>query len=147
MAFKTAEHLARAFVDATTRAAALKTYVQSVRNASAAGPISGNVIVELYLRLVADKARFDAIAATPGIGQYAKDQYNDDTYDVAAEFTAMVNAITAVGTWINTNFPKDAGGYILKDQLTASGVDVRTFSTASLATFRTQLDSLIATIQ
>jgi hypothetical protein len=59
----------------------------------------------------------------------------------------MTNAITAVGTWVNTNFPKSAGGYIEKDTLTASGVSVRAFSTADLATFRTQLDALIATIQ
>lgn len=147
MAFRTSEHLADALQSARSTARALKTYVQGVRNASAAGPISGNVIVEVYLRLVADKARFDAIAAVPGIAQYARDQYDDPGYDIVAEFTAMTSAITSVGTWINGNFPKDGAGYLLKDQLTASGVDVRTFTTAALNVFRTQLDSLIATIQ
>jgi hypothetical protein len=57
MALRTSEHLADAMASLRSTAKALKTYAQGVKAASEAGPISGNVVVELYLRLVADKAR------------------------------------------------------------------------------------------
>lgn len=146
MAFPTtSEPLSRALLSVQDAARTLKSHVQSVKDASAAGPISGNVLVELYLRLVAAKASFDAAAAVPGIAAYARDQFGDEGLDVVAEFTAMSSAITACGTWIATNFPA-SGGYILKDQLTASGVSVRSFSTAQTAGLRTQLDALLGTI-
>lgn len=126
-------------------AKALKQYATDIKTASLAGPISANVVVDLYLRLVAAKAKFTAAVGVSGLGAYAQAQLGNGGLDIAAEFTAMNAAIDGVRTWIDGNFPSNAG-YILKDQLTAGGVSVRTFSTASLATFRTQLDSLIATI-
>lgn len=147
MAFPSlADPLARALINVQNTARQLKTYAQSLKDTSAAGPISANSIVDFYLALVAAKTVFTATAAVPGIAQYAKDQFGNQSLDVAAEFTAMSNAVNSCGTWINNNLPKDGSGYLLKDKLTVSGVDVRTFSAATTAGLRTQLDSLIATI-
>jgi hypothetical protein len=142
----TADPLARALLAAQDASRNLKRQAQDLKAASLAGPVSGNAIVEFYTRLVAAKATFDAVAATPGIAAYARDQFDDPALDIVAEFSAMSTQVTACGTWVTNNFPKDGAGYLLKDKLTAAGVDVRTFSTASLAAFRTELDSLVATI-
>jgi len=137
--------LAATLLAVQSEAKSLKQYATDVKAASLAGPISANVVVDLYLRLVAAKARFTAAAGVSGLGAYAQAQLGGGGLDVAAEFAAMNSAIDGVRTWIDGNFPSNAG-YILKDQLGAGGVTVRTFTTAALATFRAQLDSLIATI-
>lgn len=147
MAFpSTADPLSRALLDVQNTARQLKTYAQSVKDATAAGPVSANLVIEFYLTLVAAKAKFAAAAAVTGLAQYAKDQFNNQALDIVAEFNAMVAAVNSCGTWINSNVPKDGSGYLLKDKLTASGVDVRTFSSAATAGLRTQIDSLLATI-
>lgn len=148
MAFPgTVDPLARALLTAQDTARTVKTQASSASAAMAAGDVSGNVIIEIYVALVAAKTKFDAVAAVSGIGRYAKDQFADQGFDVVAAFTAMTDAITDCGTWINTNFPKDGNGYLLKDKLTASGVDVRAFTTAQTAGLRTVLNALIATIE
>jgi hypothetical protein len=81
----------------------------------------------------------------PGIGQWAQDRDGGESYNVAAEFTAVNNAIDSCGAWVVSNFPA-SGGYIQKDQLGAGGVTVRTFSSAATAGFRTELDALLATL-
>jgi hypothetical protein len=147
MAFpSTADPLSRALLDVQTEARSLKQYVTDVRAQCAAGPVSANLIVELYLRLVQANTRFTAAAAVTGLGQYAKDQFSNQALDVVAEFTAMSTAVVACGTWIINNMPKDAGGYLLKDQLTPAGVSVRSFTSAETAGLRTQLDALLATV-
>lgn len=122
-------------------ALSLKAYCLDVKTASAAGPISGNLAIALHERLIADRARFQAIAAIPGIAAYAQDQENDNAYDVAAEFTAMTAAIASVRDWIIANVTTT--GWVT---FSTSGVATKTFSTAAAAGLRTQLDSLMATI-
>lgn len=145
MSFRTTDPLARALLSAQSTAAALKTYVAGVRAACAAGSVSANLLVELHLRLIADKASLQANAAVSGIAAYAQAQYSDPAYDVAAEFTSMVNAITGVINWIVANFPA-SGGYIQKDQISAAGITVRSFTSAQTAGLVTQLDSLTSAI-
>jgi hypothetical protein len=150
MAFPaTVDPLGRALLDVQTTARQLKTAAQGLKDASLAGNVSANAIISFYERLVAAKAKFTAGAAVPGIVQYARDQFDDQNLNVGAEFTAMNNAVESCRVWIAANLPTStapAAGYILKDQLTASGVTVRQFTTAQLAAFRTELDALVATI-
>lgn len=146
MALKvTNDDAAIAYAALKARLRAFRVYAQDVRNACAAGPVSGNLIVEFFQRLVAEKTANAASAAVPGIGQWAQDRDGGVDYNVAAEFVAVNAAIDSTGEWITANFPS-SGGYILKDQLGAGGVSTRVFSSASTAGFRTVLDSLIATM-
>ena len=129
-------------------AARVKGTAVKVRDASAAGLIPASDIWSLDSLLFSARAQFAAAASTPGIAAYAQAQVNDPTLDVAADFTAMVNAIDATRAWVNTNFPVDANGYVLDRTRNFGTADFtqRTFSTAALATYRTMLDALIATI-
>jgi hypothetical protein len=68
-------------------------------HSKASTDLGGTVNSDMVLRLV-DESRtaigiLNAQAATSGIGTYAQQQFNDPAYNVGAEFTAMVNAITA----------------------------------------------------
>ena len=98
--------------------------------------------------LRAFRDRFDVISAVPGIATYVGSLANTPQgYNVATEFSAMRTQIQATIDWIRTNYPRDSTNtYLLERQWAAEGLTERTFSTALLATFRTQLDSLIATL-
>ena len=59
---------------------------------------------------------------------------------------AVIAAIDGVTAWIVANFPKDGSGFLLAQTWGANAPADRVFTPAQLAAFRTQLDSLIATI-
>lgn len=139
--------LANAWESARQVAGQLKTAASTLKTLSLAGAITSTDILSFQIRLADAKAQLQLCAAVPGLSTYAQAQVNDNALDVAASFTAMTTQIDACGTWVINNFPKDGSGFLLAQQFNGSGRTVdRTFSTASLATFRTQLDALIATI-
>lgn len=130
-----------------SRALKVKTYCQSLRTAAAAGPVASGQILGVYQALRQDRAALVTAAGTTGLAQYAKDQKNNQSLDVVAEFNAMVAAIDQVTLWIDNNFPKDASTRALLERtLEAEGPVERTFTSAQTAGLRTQLDGLIATI-
>lgn len=139
--------LAAAWTSATDWASRVKSSCTSVRNSSSAGPIGASQIWFIDTLLFDARAAFQSISDIPGIAAYAQEQVNDPTLNVATEFASMVAQIDATRTWINTNFPKDGSGFLLDRTRDSSARFVdRQFSTATLATFRTVLDELIATI-
>lgn len=145
MAFRT-NRLQRVFQQITDEAADIKSRAQSLRNASAAGPVQSSQIIDWFVSLANARTVIAALASTPGLPAYAQNEVDDDTYNVTTEYTAMLAAIDGALAWVTTNFPKDGSGYLLAYQFIGNAYTARTFSTAALATFRTTLDSLIATI-
>jgi hypothetical protein len=130
-----------------SRALKIKSYCQNLRNASAAGPIQSGQILSVFQALRQDRAALVTASSTPGLAQYAKDQKNNQTLDVVAEFNGMIAAIDQVVSWITTNFPKDAATQCLLERTLGSEGPIEvTFTSAQTAGMRTQLDSLIATI-
>jgi len=111
------------------------------------GLVSANLVVQLWQRLKSCKARFSEIAATPGIGQYAKDQLGNQGVDISVEFVAMNAAMQGVINWIETNFPQDADGYIQKDTFGPGGMTVRQFTTAQTVGLRASLATFVASIE
>lgn len=127
-------------------AATLKVRAQSLVSRSNAGPIPASDITQFSAWMADARSQFARIAAIPGIGAYAQEQVGDPALNVAAEFSAMTTAIDNTRAWIVANFPA-SGGFLLASSFDANGrVVERTFDTASLAGFRTQLAALIATI-
>ncbi len=126
----------------------VKSGAQQIRAASLSGPIGANSVITYVGDLADQRDRLVALSAAPGLAAYAQEQYNNGSLNIAAEFTATLAAITATRDWIVTNFPKAPTTNELKEKtFDANGrVVLNTFSTASLAGFRTQLDALIATI-
>lgn len=143
----TKDSLASVWSGVQARASQVRIHAQELRNASAAGPVSGKNVVDFATLLADAVVMLDRAAAVPGIAQYARDQIGDQVLDVVAEFTAMRAVIIATRDWIMANFPKDGSGYLLLMSFTADGrYTFRTLTTAQTAGLRTQLDALIATI-
>ncbi len=90
---------------------------------------------------------FNQVAAIPGIGGYAQAQFNDNTYNVATEFSAMVAAVQGVVDWTVTNFPKGAGGFLQAYTINADGSrTAAVFTPAQTAGLTTALNAVIASI-
>ena len=111
------------------------------------GVASANQIFQLMDNIRAPLTIFNQVAAIPGIAAYAQAQFDDPTYDVAANFTAMVNALNAVVAWVMANFPKDTGGFVQAYTLAANGDRVPvTFTSVQTAGLASALNTLIASI-
>lgn len=132
--------------DIDRRAAALKLYAQQVRAECAVGNVPSSRILDVYVNFKQERAALASAAATPGLTQFARDQKQNQTLDVVAEFNAMIAAIDGVTGWLETNFPKDAGGFLLAKSFSAGTIVDRLFPASQTAGFRTQLDTLIAAI-
>lgn len=143
MAFRA--ELATAYSNVRSRATQAKKLASDSKALMLAGPVSGNVIRQLLDALITAKAELQSAAGNNGIVAYAQAQEGDPEYDVAAQFTTLVDACTGVINWIVANIPTN-GGYVQMETWSASGVAVRTFSTVQTAGLRTQLDTIIAAV-
>jgi hypothetical protein len=144
MAYKT-NALSFTLADVNQLAIDIKAKCTAVRAESAAGTVTSSRILGLYIDLQDAKARFNTAAAVPGLAAYAQAQTNDNAYDVAAAFTAMVAAISGTIQWITDNYPQ-SGGFLQSQAFSGTTIIDRTFTAVATAGFRTQLDSVIAAI-
>ncbi len=91
------------------------------------------------------KSQLNDVATIPGIGDYAKEQENDPTYDVAAEFIALLALIDAVITEVVSTFPVDGSGFLLAYTISPDGTQIaRTFNVAAMVDLRAALDAVVA---
>lgn len=104
------------------------------------GNITGMDAVAMLSNLSRVLGIFSTIAALPGLSDYAKTQFADTNYNVGTEFTAMVNALTAIQTWLKTNVP--ANGVTIVDGALVG----TTYTPAQTAALRALVNSAIATI-
>ena len=142
------EYLVQTFTEANQTALRIKERTQDLRDRSAVGDLDRRFIFSHHQKLIEAINIFNTAKATPGIVQYAQDQFNDPTLDVTAEYTAMLDAATSMATWVVNNFPTDATtDALLMQKFGVGGVaEPLVFTTAQLAGWRTEADALIATI-
>ncbi len=147
MAFKT-NRLGAVFQQIVNEAADVKAKAAQLRTQSAAGPVNSDAILKWFAGLASTRTTLVALAATPGLSAYAQNEVNDGTYNVVTEFNAMRDAIDAALAWVVSNFPKETttNRWLDSHEIVSNVLTPRSFSTASLATFRTVLSSLEATI-
>lgn len=132
----------------------IKQYVYDVhqitlnlRNEAESFSVGANKIDQYVGQLKNIKADLELLKTTTGLGQFAKDQEADQSYDVVAEYNAMAAQLDLTIQWAIDNLPKDGSGYELTYTRDSAGNKIpRQFSPAQTATFRTQLDALLATI-
>lgn len=130
-----------------TRILKIKQTTQSLRDDLAAGNVTSGRILSYFQYIRAERAALVTAAATPGLTTYAQNEKQNGTLNIVAEFNTVIAAIDGTTTWISTNFPKDGSGFLLERTLAVDGPVERTFTPATTATFRSQLDALVATIQ
>ena len=148
MAFRaTALNTSQAFDRLKTQAASTKQYLQAQRISMVAPTCDAQIPLSVIQHLGQVNALMTVWAATPGLSQYAKDQYNDPAYDVVAEFNAMKTALANAQSTLTTMFPKDGSGFVLYQTIQANGSLLnRTFTAAQLAGAVAQVDAVIASI-
>lgn len=139
--------LASALLEIMTIASAVKSRASALSVQSAAQPVAGSSIIAAMRQFIESRARLLTLAAVPGLGAYAQEQLNDATINVANEFSALTAGLDQIRDWMETNFPKNAAGYLLREQFDSNGrVAERFFSPAELAQLRTRLDALSALV-
>ena len=109
-----------------------------------AGPVQSDIVANLMRNL---KVAYDVIntaKATPGLNVYARNEFNDQALDYVAEVDAALAAMLTCYSWVNTNFPKDASGYLLKDKIVNGAIENRVFAQSATAGLSTALGTLIA---
>lgn len=146
MPFRT-DGLSKAYQKAQNEAIRVKSFATQARAALLAGSVSANAVIQIMTNLKSSIEVWDSVSSLPGIAQYARDQEDDQTYDVVAEFLAMRTQAVAARDWVITNFPKSAGDFIEKDTLEADGaITVRQFTPAQTTGLQVALADLIASI-
>jgi len=124
----------------------VKNYL-SVRENQFLSDTNADVVLATFNDLKRYRDEFLSYRDIPGIAQYARDQENDQTYDVVTEFNAMITAIEAVITNIYSSFPKDANNFLLEKKLLVDGTyEFRIFTGVQLSTLRGLITAAIAQV-
>jgi len=106
MPFKASNILPQEAYQTVKRAAVqLKINLQSFNSVLAVSSADYDYIRGVYRTLERANSQFNNLKTTPGIGQFAKDQELDQTYDVVGAFGSMQTSIGAALSWIDLNVP------------------------------------------
>jgi hypothetical protein len=149
MAFRT-DGLSKAYAKAQTEAIRIRSYASNAQNTLANNTVSANLVIGIMFEMKSAIEVWDAVAALSGIAQYARDQEDDQAYNVVAEFNAMRTEAVGVRDWIITNFPDsgDPDNYLLREQINPDGsIVTRQFTSAQTSGLQTALGQLVATIE
>jgi hypothetical protein len=109
---------------------------------AASGDINYEYIHILYSDISGVSASIDRVKVIPGILQYAKDQENDQAYDVVAEFTALETALDNTKTWLENGVPLSVTLRPIGQWSTNAKIS-NTFTPAQTTQLRTRLQSIV----
>jgi len=141
----------RSYENALSTAIALRDRVTTVRDASVSAATPRVTVLGVQQSLGAAIGIWTAAAAVPGITQYARDQVDNQTYDVVAEINSVIAAATSFRDWINTNMVRNTASQtsaVLLQSADINGVTTQlTFTSLQLADFRTEATAFLATIE
>jgi hypothetical protein len=109
----------------------LRSMVKATRDQSVVGVVGQAKLRHIKRRIDEVIVEWDAIVASGGAGlvQYVKDQNQNQTINLGAEYNATKNAAQAVANWIDANIPAEA-----------------TYDTAFMAGYRAVADAFEATL-
>lgn len=126
----------------------LKERSAAFRAQAAGGNVAADRITEDVLRyLIVARDTFAAAATVPGIKAFVAGQRGVTEQAVTDAFSGMAEAVEGAITWIATNLPKDASGYLLLRQIDSEGaISQRQFTPAQTAGLRAALTAVEATI-
>ena len=153
MAYKTTKTQpvpSRQFERANTAAVQIRREAVVYRDQAIAGSVR-LLDIEFGMLGIMTQARTVLLAAqaTPNIVAYAKDQF-EASYEIATEFTAMMNQLDITLTWFENNFPIDAGGHLQSSIFIGDGSGITQSAlltdSAALTALIARLDALISTI-
>jgi hypothetical protein len=72
-----------------------------------AGPVSSDLLTRAHFHMVNADAQIDGyiadVTSIPLLRQYARDQWDDQTQDIVAEYQAMRSNLAACISWLDAN--------------------------------------------
>jgi len=137
------------FAEANNTARALKSSAQDHRDNFVTEDQSANAIFVIHLQIVNAIEVFGRVRNISGMLQYARDQFDDPTYDIVTEFDNMILECESARDWVTTNTPNDgsANEWLTVRRFDTDGSFInRTFTVAQLVSYVTELDNIIASI-
>ena len=147
MAFKASNILPQsAYNRARNAALNLRQYCQAKSAVIQTSGMNGNDLLGILETLKQASIDFATLKATPGIAQYAKDQENDQAYDVATEFNTLESLVNTAVINLAASLPVDSNGYLLLLKLQDSVKDWRAFTPVQLAGIKSDLDAIILAV-
>lgn len=99
----------------------------------------------IYLTMQRANNQFDELQATPGLAAYAKDQEDNQDYDIVGEFGAMLQTIDVAVAWMVANVPLDVNA-VPVDQWDEGTMISNTFTPAQTVGLQSALANIIAGI-
>lgn len=147
MAFKATNVVPqKAYEQVKGAAAQLKGTIPGVVSHMANNSIGLEDARNVYFMLKRAHDQLDSLKSTPGLPAYAQAQENDGTYDVAAEFTALLTNIQTGITWIENNVPATVSLAPASQWTTSGTLSDTAFTPAQTAGLRTALNTIEASI-
>lgn len=108
MAFNATTITLRKGLDAILEIAAQEKNYLAQWNAALAGNIDAQYALIILANLDRVLPLLDSYVALHGMGEYAQTQLGSDTYDIAAEYSAMKTALLNLRDWLRANIPSNA---------------------------------------
>lgn len=136
----------RAFSDIEQLATAIRNQSQRVHDRAAAGDLTGLDVINYFREVGQKRNEMGGLVAGMSASEanaFAQERYNQSSYSVATEFSAMTTAVDDVLAWINANVPVSS---ILTFNNTSRVIVWATYSVGQTAQLRSLLQTLIATI-
>ena len=142
MAFRASNVIpARAYESAKAEALKLQNLCNQISSALGSD-ISAETLPVWLVNLQRFRTRLNDVRSVTGIAQYAKDQEDDQAYDVAAEFNSLISLVDAAITEIqatNTNA-------LISTWSVSSGLIWNTFTPAQTAALKADIDAIVAQV-
>ena len=143
MAFRASNLLpAKAYEAAKSNAWRIKERSDYFIATAAAVNIGYDFLITVRQELVNAQTSLNAAAGVTGIVAYAKIQEDDDLYEVAAEFTAMLTTIAGAIAWIDANAPTSVTAATPDLWAGLDTIVTTTFTPAQTADFRVELQKV-----
>ena len=143
MAFRASNILpGKAYEAAKSNAWYIKTRCDYFITTAAAGNIGYDFLRTVRQELVNAETSLNTAAGVTGIVAYAKIQEDDDFYEVAAEFSAMLATIAGAIAWIDANVPTSVTAAVPSAWAGLDTLILTTFTPAQTAAFRVELQKV-----
>lgn len=121
----------------------MKLSLSDVVTTMAASNVSSVAILDLYEKLIQQKASFEAMRDATGLGQFVKNMFGNQALDIGADFNAMTGGMQDAIDWIANNFPKSDDGTLAHATIDATGVNYTPFTPAQTSGLRTELTAIL----
>ena len=110
---------------------------------------TGQAVMGLMANISSLIKRSNDLIVTPGLDQFFKDAYDDQTYNIQLEFNPMIAALQTIAVNIKGALPLSANGFVEREKVEVDGsITDRLFATGSpvLVNVRTDIDAFLVTI-